>query len=95
MTAVRTCTHLAVDGRDDGGAHVHADEEAAVEVLVQDHRLDEGDDEERAGEEPARPRLRVVVARVVDQRATRQVKHTHTYYYWLHIATRIHGSFLL
>ena len=71
MTAVRTCTHLAVDGRDDGSAHVHADEEAAVEVLVQDHRLDEGDDEERAGEEPAGPRLRVVVARVVDQRATK------------------------
>ena len=78
MTAVRTCTHLAVDGRDDGSAHVHADEEAAVEVLVQDHRLDEGDDEERAGEEPARPRLRVVVARVVDQRATRPVTHMYT-----------------
>lgn len=42
--------YLPVDGADDGGAHVHAGDEAVLKVMMEDEGLQQGREEHEAGQ---------------------------------------------
>ena len=59
--------HLLVDGSNNGASHPHAEGEAAMEVLVEEERLDHGSHKQESGVEVPLPVRFISILREGDQ----------------------------